>query len=84
MPSLNALINAGLICQCLREKKMFYQPEDLGAPETIDILPPEERSAEQPQGPFWCAQTQSLLGPDGQIADFESCRPGRSCCETSD
>lgn len=68
MPSLNVLIEKGEVCLCLREKKMFYQV-------------PGEESAEAPEGPFWCAQTQSLLGPDGQIADAEHCRPGRSCCE---
>jgi hypothetical protein len=70
MPTLNALIRSGEVCQCLREKKMFYQAD-------------EEALAGSPEGPFWCALTQSLLGPDGQVADAQSCRPGRSCCETA-
>jgi hypothetical protein len=68
MPTLNALILRGDVCRCLREKTMFYQAE-------------EDSSPAGPDGPFWCALTQSLLGPDGQVADAESCRPGRSCCE---
>lgn len=73
MPTLNALIENGEVCHCLRAKTMFYQPAiaDAAAQDTI------------PEGPFWCAQTQSLLGPDGQVADAEHCRPGRSCCETA-
>ena len=71
MPSLNVLIQRGEICQCLRAKSLFY--EDVAAP-------PDHRD---PEGPFWCARTQSLLGPDGKVADRGSCRPGRSCCETA-
>jgi hypothetical protein len=70
MPSLNVLIQTGAVCQCLREKKMFY-----------DSL--EDAAASTSEGPYWCAQTQSLLGPDGQIVTSESCRPGRACCETA-
>ncbi len=70
MPSLNVLIQNGEVCQCLRAKTLFYLVEG-------------EESAALPEGPFWCARTQSLLGPDGQIADAESCRPGRTCCETA-
>lgn len=70
MPSLNVLIQTGAVCQCLREKKMFYET-------------PEDATAGSADGPFWCAQTQSLIGPDGQTASAESCRPGRACCETA-
>ena len=70
MPTLNALILRGEVCSCLREKKMFYQSE-------------EDAGASWPEGPFWCALTQSLLGPDGKVADAESCRPGRTCCEVA-
>jgi hypothetical protein len=70
MPSLNALIENGEVCQCLRTKTMFYR------------VAGEELDARQ-DGPFWCALTQALLGPDGQVADAESCQPGRSCCETA-
>ena len=70
MPSLQVLIQRGELCQCLRAKSLFYQPVLSEADEFLE-------------GPFWCAQTQSLLGPDGQVADAESCRPGRACCETA-
>lgn len=67
MSALNILIAQGEVCTCLREKQMFYETgEASGAP---------------PQGPFWCARTQSLLGPDGEVAEVEKCRPGRECCE---
>ncbi len=68
-PSLNVLIQNGTVCQSLRAKTMFYQVEG------------EENSGSH--GPFWCAQTQSPIGPDGKVADTENCRPGRSCCETA-
>ena len=71
MPSLSVLIQRGEVCRCLRAKTLFYE------------LPDPEQDSAGPQGPFWCAETQSLLGPDGQVADAESCRPGRSCCETA-
>jgi len=28
---------------------------------------------------YWCIHTMNCLGPDGQVADRESCRPGRGC-----
>ncbi len=73
MSSLSVMIQNGEICQCLRAKTMFYQTE--GESSAADGAGNE--------GPFWCAQTQSVIGPDGQVADAEHCRPGRSCCETT-
>lgn len=73
MPSLHALIEKGEVCQCLRAKTLFYQSADSS----------ENEASAGPEGPFWCALTQSLLGPDGEVADAERCRPGRSCCETA-
>ncbi len=70
MPNLSVLIQKGEVCQCLRAKTLFYED-------------PDEQRLSTPEGPFWCARTQSLLGPDGQVADAESCRPGRTCCETA-
>jgi len=78
MPTLSALISAGSVCQSLREKKMFYDSGDT-LPGARDILPP----AAMPQGPFWCARTQSISGPDGRLVSADECRPGRSCCETT-
>lgn len=78
MPTLSALISAGSVCQCLRDKKMFYHSSE-PLPGARDILPP----ATMPQGPFWCARTQTVTGPDGQLVHADQCRPGRSCCETT-
>jgi hypothetical protein len=83
MPSLTGLIQIGAVCQCLREKKMFYEGSDVLPANRMDIISPAEKAAAVPTGPFWCAQTQSLLGPDGAFANAENCRPGRSCCETT-
>ena len=75
MASLNELIAKGEVCSCLRSKKLFYQTDAprVGPPSTL----------EGGDGPFWCVHTQSLVGPDGKIADTESCSPGRACCETA-
>lgn len=67
MPNLNVLIQEGTVCQCLRTKTLFYDDDP--------------NSPAGSEGPFWCAHTQSVLGPDGRVADVESCRPGRGCCE---
>lgn len=67
MPNLQVLIERGEVCCCLREKTLFYQTGE----ETPDV----------PEGPFWCGQTQSVVGPDGELVGAERCRPGRSCCE---
>lgn len=68
--SLQALIRNGDICRCLRSKKLFYQDE-------------ADESPAASAAPFWCSRTQSLLGPDGEVAEVDACRPGRSCCETT-
>lgn len=95
MATLTELIASGAVCRCLRSKTLFYQVEGPvpippgrdeglvpteveGEPTGTDGLVPSEA-----EGPFWCLHTQSLLGPDGKIVELESCRPGRSCCETS-
>jgi hypothetical protein len=70
MPNLTVLIQRGDVCQCLRAKTLFYED-------------PQPDALAEAHGPFWCAHTQSLLGPDGQVADAETCRPGRGCCETA-
>lgn len=72
MESLERLIQTGRLCGSLRTKTMFYQTED----EVSGSATPEFR------GPFWCARTQELYGPDGKITEPEACRPGRGCCRT--
>jgi hypothetical protein len=69
-PSLNVLISTGQICRSVRSKKLFYQQD-------------EDASEARNAGPFWCARSQSTIGPDGQLVAFDACRPGRSCCETA-
>lgn len=69
MPGLNVLIERGEVCRALRAKTLFYQAAT------------EEPAA--PEGPFWCARTQSPLGPDGAVVGADQCRPGRSCCEVA-
>ena len=82
MQSLTVLIQKGAVCQCLRDKKMYYESDEL-PPGSIDVMSPAEREAQMPAGPFWCALTQGIQGPDGKLVDAENCRPGRGCCETA-
>jgi hypothetical protein len=67
MAKLTELIANGQVCSCLRAKTMFYDTDDH-----------ENASV---SGPFWCAHTQTVLGPDDRPVEAETCRPGRSCCE---
>ncbi len=56
-------------CRRLRSKEMFIEVEpDPGVPHFGS-------------GIFWCSHTQNCLGPDGAVADLESCKPGRACYE---
>jgi hypothetical protein len=32
-------------------------------------------------GLYWCSRTMTCLGPDGRVADEESCCEGRGCHE---
>lgn len=70
MASLNEMIRTGEICRSLRSKKLCYETEETAS----DI---------SNAGPFWCAKTQSFIGPDGQFAGSEHCVMSRSCCETT-
>jgi hypothetical protein len=72
MESLQKMMEQGRLCRSLRTKTMFYQVE-----ENAGSLAPEHH------GPFWCARTQGLYGPDGKIAEPEGCTPGRGCCQTA-
>lgn len=83
MPSLTILIQNGTVCQYMRDKKMSYESGAEPPANAMDILPESVTAAEPPKGPFWCALTQSLIGPDDGFANVENCRPGRDCCETT-
>ena len=55
------------VCNCVRWKSMYYRTErDMTVP----------RSNEDN---YWCAMTQRVIGPDGQVVDLENCKPGRAC-----
>ncbi len=56
-------------CCCLRSKEMFVHVE------------PDPAALHSGSGIFWCIHTQNCLGPDGQVAEPESCKPGRACYE---
>ena len=30
----------------------------------------------------WCTHSMNCMGPDGEVADPETCRPGRGCYES--
>ncbi len=78
MPSLNDLIAQGVVCHCLRAKTMFYEPV---VPNAMLEVHDEHGVSSQPSGPFWCARTQTVLGPDGGLVEADLCRPGRTCCQ---
>ena len=57
------------LCPCLRWKGMFIDAApDPSIPNSRDVL-------------YWCSQTQTCLGPDGPVADQQSCCDGRRCYE---
>ncbi len=58
-------------CRYLTSKEMFYKDvSGSGVP----------RSA---SGHFWCALTQAIQGPDGQLVDDRQCsKAGRSCYQS--
>lgn len=69
MPPLRVLIEKGELCQRLAEKRLFYQT-------------PGDETDIAGAGPFWCARTQGIYGPDGGLVDTRTCKPGRECFET--
>ena len=75
MARLSVLIASGTVCSSLRSKQLFYDTDDH---DRVD----EHHSAEV-SGPFWCTETQSVIGPDGKVADADVCRGGRGCCKTA-
>ena len=54
-------------CRCLRSKEMFINVE------------PDPTVPNSSSGIFWCIHTQNCLGPDGRVAEPESCKAGRAC-----
>ncbi len=65
---LHTLYPGHSLCRRLRTKGMFIEVEE--------VDPTVEGTND---GTFWCTHTQNCLGPDGEVADGESCRPGRGC-----
>ncbi|MEW5978287.1 MAG: hypothetical protein AB1898_21025 [Acidobacteriota bacterium] len=55
------------VCNCVRWKSMFYQAE------------PDPSVPRSNEDGFWCALTQRVLGPDGQVVSPQECKPGRAC-----
>jgi hypothetical protein len=58
------------LCRRLRAKSMFVEVEE-----------PDPSVEGTYEGLVWCSHTQNCLGPDGQVADGDSCKPGRGCYE---
>ena len=55
------------VCRCLRWKGMLI------AVEPDPTVPPSNDRC------FWCVHTQAPIGPDGQLAEPENCKPARDC-----
>jgi len=55
------------VCNCIRWKSLFYNSEY-----DPNVVPAHDNS-------YWCAMTQTVLGPDGQTVEPENCRPERGC-----
>jgi hypothetical protein len=61
-------INHPDLCECLRWKGMF-----------IDVShEPSESPARA--GHFWCVYTQTCIGPDGQLAQPDTCSSTDRAC----
>lgn len=69
---MGAIATGERVCRKLRSKGMFIDVE----PDPSDAGLPSMDS-----GTFWCVHSMNCLGPDGKVADRESCRRGRSCYE---
>lgn len=57
------------LCRRLRSKGMIMNVE------------PGPSAARSDDGYFWCTHTMNCLGPDGKVADRDTCQPGRGCFE---
>ena len=65
-------ITVGLHCLRLRTKSMFLT--SVVDPAEATLYDPYETAA------YWCAETQTGFGPDGQPVRPDVCRSGRGCC----
>ncbi len=64
------LFSSKQLCRRLRTKTMFYQAEpDPTVPRSNDTS-------------YWCTHSMNCMGPDGEVAGPETCRPGRGCFES--
>jgi hypothetical protein len=57
-------------CRLLRNKSMFIEVE------------PDPSVPSCDSGHYWCVHSQNCLGPDGQVASMENCKPGRGCYQS--
>jgi hypothetical protein len=69
MPETANVAARDRVCRKLRSKGMFIDVE------------PDPSVPSMDSGTFWCVHSMNCLGPDGKVADRESCRPGRPCFE---
>jgi hypothetical protein len=58
-------------CRCLYSKGMFIN---------AGMRPGEEVTGD---GNFWCARTQTILGPDRQLCDGDHCLDRSRACHES-
>ena len=56
-------------CRRMHSKGMFIDAD------------PDPSIPSMSDGFVWCTHTMNCLGPDGRVADPETCRPGRLCYE---
>ena len=66
------VIETGRRCRRLRAKAMFLD---------VEAGPEQEWLPSMSDGFVWCTHTQNCLGPDGKVADADTCVPGRGCYE---
>jgi hypothetical protein len=66
-------ITVGLHCLRLRTKSMYV----------ASVVDPAESTFydSYETAAYWCVETQSGFGPDGQPARPDVCRSGRGCCQ---
>jgi len=64
MADLNIIGNAR--CNFLTCKEMFMEVEG-------------SEPFHSGSGSYWCALTQTAIGPDGQFVDDQACNSGRGC-----